>query len=212
MWVADWATISSLATAGGTLVLAVATFGSVRSANRAARIAERALLVGLRPVLIPARFEDPVQKVLWADGHWSKVPGGQAGVEVTDDVVYLVLPLRNTGAGLAVLHGWFTQTSPRGLQTHAAPDEFRPQTRDLYVAPSDVGFWQGAVRDRADPLFDVIDGVIQRREWFAIDLLYSDHDGGQPTISRFTLTPRDNAEEWMCSVTRHWNLDRADPR
>ena len=37
---ADWQTISSLATAGGTLVLAVATFSAVRSANRSARIAE----------------------------------------------------------------------------------------------------------------------------------------------------------------------------
>ncbi len=44
---ADWVTISSLATAGGTLVLAVATFGSVKSANRAARIAELSLLSGL---------------------------------------------------------------------------------------------------------------------------------------------------------------------
>lgn len=43
---AHWATISSLATAGGTLVLAVATFSSVRSANRAARVAEKSLLVG----------------------------------------------------------------------------------------------------------------------------------------------------------------------
>ena len=44
----DWVTISSLATAGGTLVLAVATFSSVRSANRSARVAERSLLAGLR--------------------------------------------------------------------------------------------------------------------------------------------------------------------
>lgn len=51
----DWTTISSLATAGGTLVLAVATFASVRSANRAARLAEQSLLVGLRPVLMPSR-------------------------------------------------------------------------------------------------------------------------------------------------------------
>ena len=36
----DWVTISSLATAAGTLVLAVATFASGRSANRTARVAE----------------------------------------------------------------------------------------------------------------------------------------------------------------------------
>jgi hypothetical protein len=34
----EWGTIASLATAGGTLVLAVSTFASVRSANRAAWI------------------------------------------------------------------------------------------------------------------------------------------------------------------------------
>ena len=52
----DWASIASLATAAGTLVLAVATFAAVRSANRAARAAEQSLLVGLRPLLVPSRL------------------------------------------------------------------------------------------------------------------------------------------------------------
>jgi hypothetical protein len=43
-------TISALATATGTLVLAVATFASVRSANRAARVAEQAFLIGQRAI------------------------------------------------------------------------------------------------------------------------------------------------------------------
>jgi hypothetical protein len=51
----DWASIASLATAAGTLVLAVATFAAVRSANRAARVAEQSLLVNLRPLLVPSR-------------------------------------------------------------------------------------------------------------------------------------------------------------
>jgi hypothetical protein len=46
--VADWVTISALATAGGTLVLAGATFASVRSANRSSRLAERSLLATQR--------------------------------------------------------------------------------------------------------------------------------------------------------------------
>ena len=37
MTVTEWATVASLATAVGTLVLAVATFASVRSANFSAR-------------------------------------------------------------------------------------------------------------------------------------------------------------------------------
>src|SRR5215469_7383581 len=52
----DWASIASLATAAGTLVLAVATFAAVRSTNRAARAAEQSLLVGLRPLFAPSRF------------------------------------------------------------------------------------------------------------------------------------------------------------
>ena len=37
----DWTTVSALATGLGTLVLAVATFAAVRSANRAARLERR---------------------------------------------------------------------------------------------------------------------------------------------------------------------------
>jgi len=66
----DWVTISSLATAGGTLVLAVATFAAVRSSNQAARTTERALLAGIRPLLMPTRLQDPPEKVGFQDDHW----------------------------------------------------------------------------------------------------------------------------------------------
>lgn len=69
---ADAATIASLATAGGTLVLAIATFSATRSANRSARIAERALDLNLRPVLIPAHEWDAAERVTFYDenGDW----------------------------------------------------------------------------------------------------------------------------------------------
>jgi hypothetical protein len=44
----DWSTIASLATAAGTLVLALATFVAVRAANRAARVAEYSMQIGIR--------------------------------------------------------------------------------------------------------------------------------------------------------------------
>jgi hypothetical protein len=47
----DWVVVSSIVTASATIVLANATFLSVRSANRATRAAETSLLVGLRPLL-----------------------------------------------------------------------------------------------------------------------------------------------------------------
>src|SRR4051812_39677812 len=103
---ADWSTIASLATAGGTLVLAVATFTSVRSANRAARVAEQSLMTRLRPLVVPSRFDDPPEKVGFMDDHWVRVPGGCATAEVENDIVYLTMALRNVGPGIAVLDRW----------------------------------------------------------------------------------------------------------
>src|ERR1700743_1977346 len=103
---ADWVTISSLATAGGTLVLAVATFSSVRSANRSARVAEQSLLIGLRPVLVPSREDDPVDRIRFGDGQLLTVPGHGGAVQLRDGNVYLAVALRNGGNGLAVIHGW----------------------------------------------------------------------------------------------------------
>ena len=63
----DWGTISSLVTGAGTLVLAVATFAAVRSSNRSALIAEVALQEQRRPILVPSRFDDPSQKLNFAE-------------------------------------------------------------------------------------------------------------------------------------------------
>ena len=92
---ADWVTISSMATAGGTLVLAVATFSAVRSSNRSARVAETALMVGLRPLLMPSRLDDPPQKVGFVDGRLLRVDGGRGAAEATPEAVYLAMSVRN---------------------------------------------------------------------------------------------------------------------
>jgi hypothetical protein len=209
---ADWTTVSALATAGGTLVLAAATFASVRSANRAARVTERALLAGIRPVLVPSRPQDPPEKVGFMDDHWIKVDGGRAVVEVTGAAIYLAMALRNVGSGLAVLDRWdlFTER-PTADRSHREPEAFRRLTRDLYVPPGDRGFWQGALRDRDDPFFAAVRDAVSESRTITVDLLYDDHEGGQRTISRFSLIPRDDGQ-WVTSVSRHWNLDRADPR
>ena len=78
----DWTTVADLSTGFGTLVLAVATFASVRSANRTARLTERSLQADLRPLLLPSRFQDVDEKVGFADGRWFKIPGGRGFAEV----------------------------------------------------------------------------------------------------------------------------------
>jgi hypothetical protein len=212
----DWATIASFATALGTLVLAVATFSAVRSSNRSARIAEAAFQVNLRPVLVTSRIDDPMQKIRWVDDHWVRLEGSQASVELVDGSIYLAISVRNVGPGLGVIFGWsvFTELALTDVP-HRAPEEFRMQTRDLYIAPGDVGFWQAAIRGADDPDYPELSRDIREGEAFTIDVLYGDHQGGQRTVTRFGLTAihtADDGPRWFPSVARHWNLDRPDPR
>src|SRR3954468_291550 len=102
---ADWVAISSLATAGGTLALAATTYGSVRSANRAARVAELSLLADMRPLLVESSESDEALRVHFYDISGIVVPGGRIAIDVIDDRVYVVISLRNVGRGIAVLYG-----------------------------------------------------------------------------------------------------------
>jgi len=208
----DWATISSLATAGGTLVLATATFAAVRSSNRSARIAEQGLQEQRRPVLVHARLDDPAQKIMFGDGHWVRAEGSQAVIEEEDGNLYLVVAVRNVGAGIAVLQGWHPWPD-RVLSDVDPPaaESFRRHARDLYIAAGDVGLWQGALRDPDEDIHSGIAAAHAERPSFSLDLLYSDQVGGQRTISRFGLLPA-GEERWLGSVTRHWNLDSPGPR
>jgi hypothetical protein len=209
--VADWATISSLATAGGTLVLAMATFAAVRSSNRAARAAEESLLLGLRPLLVPSRLDDPPQKIGYADGKWLHAAGSGGTAEATDEAVYLAISVRNVGSGIAVLHGWRFYPDFVRQDDHAPLEQFTRLTRDLYVAAGDIGFWQGTFRDPSSPEFVAAKAAVDAREPFSVEILYGDYQGGQRVVSRFGLSPRDDGG-WLAAVARHWNIDRAAPR
>jgi hypothetical protein len=226
--VADWVTISSLATAGGTLALAGATYGSVRSANRSARVAERALEERRRPVLVHGDLDGTATTVNFADGHHTTLAAGAASVEADEAGVYLAASLRNVGVGIAVLQGWqafvlLAAASPdddeewrdewRRTLLRRAPTEieqFRSLARDSYIASGENGFWQGAVRDRTDPLFSQGRAAVSEERPVAVDLLYTDQVGGQRTISRFALMTVEGERRTI--VTRHWYLDAPAPR
>jgi hypothetical protein len=220
---ADWATISSLATAGGTLVLAIATFGSIRSANRAARTAERALLAGTRPMLVPSHEDDPVQRVMFGDGVWLTVPGHTGVIKREGEGLYMALGIRNAGAGLAVIHGWRVEPGPTAAEFGSVGplvqpelDDFRHQSRDLYIPAGDQGFWQGALRDPNDPWHQPLLDAKHSQRRIIVDLLYGDYEGGQRTIARFTVNTVEDRElepyQRDASVVRYWNVDGDDPR
>jgi hypothetical protein len=213
------ATVSALATGFGTLVLAVATFAAVRSAHRAARAAERSLLAGLRPLLVPSRLEDGAQKVFFPDDWHAMIPGGGAGGpggggrrELRRRLPRRVAAQRRQrdrrAARLAVLPGDYRSNE------HPDPGTFARQARDLYIPyipAGDTGFWMGALRDSGDANRDAAAKAIANREPLTIDLLYGDYQGGQRVISRFLMRPgREDAR--LLSVVHHWNVDRPDPR
>ena len=210
---ADWATISSMATAGGTLVLAIATFGSIRSANRSARVAELSLMAGLRPLLIPSREDDPRERVGFGDGASVMVQGHGAAIELQNANIYMAIALRNGGSGLAVIHGWHVIVGEVTTQANAPElDDFRRQLRDLYIPAGDTGFWQGALRDRDEAVHGQVRRAVQNRERVMIDLVYGDHEGGQRTIVRFGVSDWPEVDGERAEVLRYWNVDRDDPR
>lgn len=191
----------------------------MRSANRAARVAEQALLVNMRPLLVNSRLDDPSQKIFFQEGRSVLLEGGRGAAAFENDVVYLAISVRNAGRGIAVLHGWHFMAGTQVNPPRPDPDTFRHQGRDIMIAPDDAGFWQGAFRETGDPQYDEAVEVVKNGDALTVDLLYGDIDGGQRVISRMMLRRRQPAPDgadgptpWIASVVRHWNVDRPDPR
>ena len=163
-------------------------------------------------MVVHARLDDPVQKVMFLDGHWIRAEGSQAVIDEESGVLYLGLALRNVGTGIAVLQGWYPWLDLVTADVdHPPAEDFRRQSRDIYIAPGEVGMWQGALRDANDDVIRGIAAARAERRPFTPDLLYSDQVGGQRTISRFGVTPV-GEDRWLGHVGLHWHLDSAGPR
>lgn len=217
----DWA---SWGTSVGTLVLAGATFAAIRSSNRSARIAERSLLAGLRPLLVVAHRDDRSQEIQFADGRVFESEPGHALFRTDNSVIYIAIPLRNAGTGVAHLQGYrldpesadSVQADPLGPARHRRggpppdPATFATQQRDLYIAPGDTGFWQAALRDPTERLYTANLEAHRTRGRVTVDILYGDLDDGQPAVTRFVLLPsRDST--WHCDATHHWGNPAGRP-
>jgi hypothetical protein len=53
---------------------------------------------------------------------------------------------------------------------------------------------------------------VERGERILVDLLYSDHEGGQRAVARFAVPCRKDEDGARAEVVRYWSLDGADPR
>jgi hypothetical protein len=81
-----------------------------------------------------------------------------------------------------------------------------------------LGCWQGALRDPAEPIFSDFKAAGEARQPVTIDLLYSDMNGGQLTVTRLAILPgpgdrsgQDDASgpghRWIASIGSHWLVD-----
>jgi hypothetical protein len=80
-----------------------------------------------------------------------------------------------TVADLGTALGWHFYPDWRHEDAHAPLDEFRRQTRDLYIPVGDIGFWQGALREPGDPSYSPARKVIEDRQPWTVEFLYGDH-------------------------------------
>ena len=100
--------------------------------------------------------------------HWISVGGGRAVAEHRGNVIYLVMSVRNVGAGhrRCSRAGRRVRRSLRGRRATRPRGRRAPLSRDLYVPAGDIGIWQGALRDpdheQHGALRDVIDAPSSR--------------------------------------------------
>ena len=72
------------------------------------------------------------------------------------------------------------------------------------MAPGDVGFWQGALRDPATEQFKAVAAAVEAGDPMMLSVLYGDWEGGQRVISQFAL--RHVNDKWLTSTGRHFNV------
>jgi hypothetical protein len=96
-----------------------------------------------------------------------------------------------------------------GLRTGDGLDDadgFRQQNHSLWVPVGDVVFRRGSLRDETEDSRRIIteaDGAGA----LGGDLLYRDHEGGQRTVSRFTVVPDADGGRWWASTSRPVGFD-----
>ena len=129
-------------------------------------------------------------KVNFGDNKWLHVPGSSAVGEVGGgDGTMGPKNARRLPVPLAAQRGErdrraarmaFPRRAAQPSSDEPPPlDEFRMQTRDMYIPPGDVGFWQGALRNLDDPQYlEARKAVEEHSEW-VVELLYGDEDGGR---------------------------------
>ena len=147
----------------------------------------------------------------FVEGVYLVAPGGAAVGEANDDAVLLAAALRNVGAGIAVLHGWHFYPELVTTAEHLPMEEFTRFTRDIFIAPGEVGFWQGTFREPSAPAFAEARRTVEAHDSWMIEVLYGDAEGS-PAHDQPVRDAGARGRQWLASAGRHWYVDRDAPR
>ena len=183
-------------------MLAIATFASIRSANRSARIAEAAFRANLRPVLVTSRLDDPDPEDP-LDGQPLGAAGGRPGHRRARRRQHLYgdfAPQRRAGARGARSGG----PSARVDEARHGPAPDNPTSsggrRGTSTSPRTTS---GSGRRRSgsptDPDYAWLCARTSRqRSRSPSNCSTATHEGGQRTITRFGMIPYqiDGRREW----------------
>ena len=207
-------------------MLAVATFS--RPAGHPFGAGGGAISAPLRSVLTPSRENDPAELVRFGDQQILRLRGHGGAIAVGRDAVYLALSVRNGGAGLAVIHGWRVKPRP-GYDTirdearvgsTAAAGRVSPPADRPFVSAGDSGYWLGALRDPAEPIYDIVRRAATAAN-VQVDLFTgitrpvsapSSASSWRPGLRRPSQRGRVEQDGKRVIALRYWNVDRDDPR
>ncbi len=160
---------------------------ALEAAREQTRISQQTLDAQIRPVLIDVPLDLTIEEQLFYPGRNAPAAAHRGGVEAfaSNEEVTMSLPLRNAGAGLAMIRGI-------GIRlTVATP------TAPVMIQPANVPTGEyGRVNFRATPgeaAFRPLSQAIQSQSNFSIEVGYSDLAGQQYSISRFDIYFRSRA-------------------
>jgi hypothetical protein len=176
------------------------------AAREQTRISQLTLDAQIRPVLIDVPLDLAIEEQLFYPGRHEPVGGHRGGVHAfaSDEEVMISVPLRNAGAGLAMIRGTGVRLS---VATPTAP---------VMIQPANIPSGEyGRVSFRATPgeaAFAPLSQAVQAQSSFSIEVGYSDLAGQQCTVSRFDVHFRSRAHtNWEVRQIHLRDLDSDEP-
>lgn len=185
-----------------TIALAVATV-------TVALLSARQIKHNLLPIMVPARPDGRKRVARFTLEKHVTIRNADTYAEFDGDGVCLAVCLRNIGSGVAVLKGF--DASPNDSAEPASYDvpslsRFASALHALYLGPGDAAYlaiFTSLDSSRTDA-YEVVQETVPNGASLLLDLVYTDHSGGQLTISRLELEWATDVDRYVAKVARYW--------